>query len=307
MLYHFSQGLSYDDVLLEPAYSDVLPSEVSTRSVLTSQVELKIPILSAAMDTVTEHEMAAALGDKGGAGVIHRNMPPEDQAEQVKLVKKGSPGEFMIETRIVGAAVAPADYKKRMPLLREAGVDFVVLDTAHGDSRNVLDTVSAIKREYSIPVVGGNVATAGGTRRLIEAGADAVKVGVGPGSICTTRIVAGVGVPQLSAVMNCAEEARRYGIPVIADGGIRYSGDIVKAIAAGASSVMLGNLLAGIRETPGMVFEQDGQLYKQYRGMGSEGALKAGGADRYQTGKDEIPVPEGVVLQRCRCTIRVRN
>jgi len=306
MVYQFPRGLSYDDVLLEPAYSEVLPSQVSTRTFLTPQLELAIPIISAAMDTVTEHEMAASLGDNGGAGVIHRNMTPQAQAEQVQMAKSAvrsssetaaknrAAGSATSEARIVGAAVAPADYMTRMPLLCEAGVDFVVIDTAHGDSKNVLDTVAAIKREYSVPVVGGNVATAGGTRRLIEAGADAVKVGVGPGSICTTRVVAGVGVPQLSAVMNCAAEADRYGIPVIADGGIRYSGDIVKAIAAGASSVMLGNLLAGIRETPGMVFEQDGQLYKRYRGMGSEGALKAGGADRYQSGKDDIPVPEGV-------------
>jgi len=294
MISQFPRGLSYDDVLLEPAYSEVLPSEVSTQTFLTAGQRLSIPVLSAAMDTVTEYEMAVAMGNQGGTGVIHRNMTPSLQAEQVSLAKNAADSDFPGTGRLVGAAVAPADFRVRMPLLLEAGVDFVVIDTAHGDSKNVLETISGIKKEYSIPVIGGNVATAGGTRRLIEAGADAVKVGVGPGSICTTRVVAGVGVPQLSAVMNCAAEARPHGIPVIADGGIRYSGDIVKAIAAGASSVMLGNLLAGLRETPGMVFEQDGQLYKKYRGMGSEGALKQGGADRYQTGKDEIPVPEGV-------------
>lgn len=294
MVIRFPQGLSYDDVLLEPSYSEVLPAEVSTGTELVAGLKLSIPVLSAAMDTVTEYEMAAALGDIGGAGVIHRNMPIAEQAEQVRLAKSIDVKDMVGGKRVVGAAVAPVDYKSRMPLLCEAGVDFVVIDTAHGDSKNVLEAITSIKKGWNVPVVGGNVATAGGTRRLIDAGSDAVKVGVGPGSICTTRVVAGVGVPQFTAVMNCAGEAERDGIPVIADGGIRYSGDIVKAIAAGASSVMLGNLLAGIRETPGMVFEQEGQLYKQYRGMGSEGALKAGGADRYQTSKDGIPVPEGV-------------
>lgn len=294
MIRQIPQGLSYDDVLLEPAYSEILPSEVSTSARLTTGLKLDIPILSAAMDTVTESEMAAALGDAGGSGVIHRNMNAERQAAEVKKAKSLESTAGSGEGRIVGAAVAPTDFDLRIPLLIEAGVDYVVIDTAHGDSRNVLNTIREIKSRYDIQVIGGNVATAAGTKRLIEAGADAVKVGVGPGSICTTRIVAGIGVPQFTAVMNCAEEAGKYGVPVIADGGIRYSGDIVKAIAAGADSVMLGNLLAGLRETPGRVFEQDGRLYKFYRGMGSEGALKAGGADRYQSGKDEVPVPEGV-------------
>ncbi|MFW6360256.1 MAG: IMP dehydrogenase [Spirochaetota bacterium] len=295
-------AISYDDVLLQPGYSEILPSQADTGSELCRGIQLEIPLLSAAMDTITEADMAVALGDAGGAGVIHRNMSPAQQAEQVERAKQApgaSPGRPAGRTpaqRIVGAAVAPADYERRLPLLQESGVDFLVIDTAHGDSKSVIDTVKAIKQSCSIPVIAGNVATAGGTRRLIEAGADAVKVGVGPGSICTTRIVAGVGVPQLSAVLKCAEAAKPYGIPVIADGGIRYSGDIVKALAAGASTVMLGNLLSGYQEAPGEVFEQDGQLFKLYRGMGSEGAMKAGGADRYQDSSSQLgaPVPEGV-------------
>jgi IMP dehydrogenase len=173
-------------------------------------------------------------------------------------------------------------------------VDFVVLDTAHGDTKNVIDAIAEIKKQFSIPVIGGNVARKEGTRRLIEAGADAVKVGVGPGSICTTRIVAGIGVPQFSAVWECAEEAAKNGIPVIADGGIKYSGDIAKAVGAGASSVMIGNLFAGLKEAPGKEILFDGRIYKEYRGMGSIGAINDGAGDRYLIGKDEKPVPEGI-------------
>ncbi len=290
-------AISYDDVLLQPGYSEILPSQADTKTRFCRGVELEIPVLSAAMDTITEADMAIALGDAGGAGVIHRNMSPAQQAAQVERAKQapGASGQHSAR-RKVGAAVAPADFERRLPLLQESGVDFLVIDTAHGDSKSVIDTVKAIKQSCSIPVIAGNVATAGGTRRLSEAVADAVKVGVGPGSICTTRIVAGVGVPQLSAVLKCAEAAKPYGIPVIADGGIRYSGDIVKALAAGASAVMLGNLLSGYQEAPGEVFEQDGELFKLYRGMGSEGAMKAGGADRYQDSAHQAgaPVPEGV-------------
>jgi IMP dehydrogenase len=195
---------------------------------------------------------------------------------------------------IVGAAVSPQDYKARMPLLKNARIDFVVMDTAHGDSKNVMDAIKDIKKEYDIPVIGGNVASKEGTRRLIEAGADAVKVGIGPGSICTTRIVAGVGVSQFSAVWDCAEEAARSGIPVIADGGIKYSGDITKAIGAGADLVMIGNLFAGLREAPGQEILFDGRIYKEYRGMGSLGAIHDGSGDRYQMSKDEIVSPEGI-------------
>jgi len=195
---------------------------------------------------------------------------------------------------IVGAAVSPEDYKVRLPILIEARVDFIVVDTAHGDTKNVIHAIREIKKEYDIPVIGGNVVSRDGTRRLIDAGADAIKVGVGPGSTCTTRVVAGVGVPQFSAVWDCAEEAAQGGIPIIADGGIKFSGDICKAIGAGADVVMLGNLFAGLKEAPGDEIIFDGRIYKEYRGMGSLGAIQEGSGDRYQMGKDDIPVPEGI-------------
>jgi IMP dehydrogenase len=195
---------------------------------------------------------------------------------------------------IVGAAVSPQDIQVRLPLLKNTRADFVVLDTAHGDSKSVMDAIRTIKEQFAIPVIGGNVASKEGTRRLIEAGADAVKIGIGPGSICTTRIVAGVGVPQFTAVWDCAEEAAKYDIPVIADGGIKFSGDISKAIGAGANAVMIGNLFAGLKEAPGHEIIFDGRIYKEYRGMGSLGAIQDGGGDRYQITKDETPVPEGI-------------
>jgi IMP dehydrogenase len=195
---------------------------------------------------------------------------------------------------LVGAAVSPQDYDTRLPLLKAAKVDFVVLDTAHGDTRNVLDAVTGIKKKFAVPVIGGNVASRAGTRRLLDAGADAIKIGIGPGSICTTRVVAGVGVPQFTAVWECAEEAAGSGIPVIADGGIKFSGDITKAIGAGADLVMIGNLFAGVKEAPGREIIFDGRIYKEYRGMGSLGAIKDGSGDRYQLQKDEEPTPEGI-------------
>ncbi|MCL2411064.1 MAG: IMP dehydrogenase, partial [Treponema sp.] len=195
---------------------------------------------------------------------------------------------------IVGAAISPQDYEVRLPLLKKAKVDFVVIDTAHGDSKNVMEAVRQIKKNYNVPVIGGNVATKEGTKRLIEAGVDAVKAGIGPGSICTTRVVAGIGVPQFTAVLDCAEEASKSKIPVIADGGIKFSGDITKAIGAGASVVMIGNLFAGLKEAPGSEIIYDGRIYKEYRGMGSMGAIKDGAGDRYQITKDEEPVPEGI-------------
>ncbi|GAB1484699.1 IMP dehydrogenase [Treponema sp.] len=195
---------------------------------------------------------------------------------------------------VVGAAISPQDFEIRMPLLKQAKVDFVVLDTAHGDTKGVIDAVRAIKERFAVPIIAGNVATKEAVRRLIEAGADAIKVGIGPGSICTTRIVAGVGVPQFTAVWDCAEEAAKSHIPVIADGGVKFSGDITKAIAAGASVVMIGNLFAGLKEAPGREIIYDGRIYKEYRGMGSLGAIKDGSGDRYQIAKDESPVPEGM-------------
>lgn len=407
----FEETLSYDDVLLVPAYSEVIPKDCEVTARLAGEIRLTIPVLSAAMDSVTEEQMAIAIALEGGAGVIHRNLSPEVQAAQVADVKRylnwiidtpvtiekdqtaGDVRKIMARYRvsglpvvdedrklcgivtsrdmrfcrddtlqvkdimtpnpivetdtpdfesaqekfntykieklpvvdregyltglitvkdiekhqrfpnaaidrngrlIVGAAISPQDYERRLPLLLKSKVDFVVLDTAHGDSRNVVEAVREIKRRFEVVVVAGNVATREGTRRLIDAGADAIKVGVGPGSICTTRIVSGIGVPQFSAVMWCAEEAEKRGIPVIADGGIKYSGDVTKAIAAGANTVMVGNLLAGLKESPGKEIIFEGRIFKQYRGMGSLGAIRDGSGDRYQLSKDEEPVPEGI-------------
>ncbi|MDR0644398.1 MAG: IMP dehydrogenase [Treponema sp.] len=407
----FTEALSYDDVLLVPNYSNILPKDCDVRTILCADIALNAPIISAAMDTVTEEKLAIALALEGGSGVIHRNLNPSAQAQQVANVKRylnwiidtpitvnadalvhdikvmmdkfnvsgmpvvdkndrllgiitsrdlrfckneslpvldvmtndviveeGNPSVASAREKfdrhrieklpvvdeqgrltglitvkdmekhanfpkaatdkagrlIVGAAVSPQDYRIRMPLLKNAKVDYVVLDTAHGDSQNVCDAVTSIKKEFGTPVIGGNVATEEGTRRLIDAGADAVKVGVGPGSICTTRIVAGVGVPQFSAVWDCAEEAAKSGVPVIADGGVKFSGDITKAIGAGANVVMIGNLFAGLKEAPGSEIIYDGRIYKSYRGMGSIGAIKDGAGDRYQISKDEKPVPEGI-------------
>ncbi|MCL2184533.1 MAG: IMP dehydrogenase [Treponema sp.] len=407
----YSEGLSYDDVLLQPGYSEILPKDCNVKTVLCAGINLDVPIISAAMDTVTEEKLAIAIALEGGAGVIHRNLKPDEQARQVASVKRflnwiidspvtvpegayvrdvrvlvdtfgvsglpvvdndgklkgiitnrdlrfcrddslpvvnamtsevvvisGEPTvekvrekfyEFRIEKLpvvdseghltglitvtdmeknenfpnaavdksgrlIVGAAISPQDYKVRLPLLKKAKVDFVVIDTAHGDSKNVMEAIRQIKKEYNIPVIGGNVATKEGTQRLIDAGVDAVKTGIGPGSICTTRVVAGIGVPQFTAVLDCAEVAAKAKIPVIADGGIKFSGDITKAIGAGASVVMIGNLFAGLKESPGSEIFFDGRIYKEYRGMGSMGAIADGAGDRYQISKDEEPVPEGI-------------
>ena len=406
------ETLSYDDVLLEPGYSEILPRETDVSTILVKGVRLNVPVISAAMDTVTEEKMAVALALEGAAGVIHRNLKPSVQAEQVSNAKRylnwiiespvtveddrtiGDVKQIMhrynvsglpvitkggklvgiitgrdlrfcrddslfvrdvmtkemvvtegkptvddarqkfdkhrieklpvIDTEghltglitvkdmekqelfpnaardtkgrlIVGAAISNNDWSVRLPLLTEVHVDFVVLDTSHGDSKGVIDAVRAIKKEYpDLPVIGGNVVTKEGTRHLIEAGADAVKIGVGPGSICTTRVVSGVGAAQFSAVCECAEEAAKSNIPVIADGGIKFSGDISKAIGAGANAVMIGNLFAGLKEAPGREIIFDGRIYKEYRGMGSLGAIKDGSGDRYGIAKDETPVPEGI-------------
>ncbi len=404
------ETLSYDDVLLLPGHADFLPTEADVRTELAPGVSLNVPVLSAAMDTVTEDGLAIALALQGGLGVIHRNMSPQLQANQVHKVKRflnwvieapmvveleqtlgevwhamqhngisGLPvvqrgelkgiitsrdmrfcSDFSLSVRevmtadpvviqgnpsisaakakfdehkieklpvvddegrltglitvkdiekheayphaatdssgrlLVGAAVGPNDLEKRLPLLLESKVDVIVIDTAHGDSANVVRSIEYIKSHAPVTVVGGNVATAEGTRRLIDAGADAVKVGVGPGSICTTRVVAGIGVPQFSAVRWASEEAAKHGVPVIADGGIKYSGDVTKALAAGAHAVMIGNLFAGLREAPGREVIYEGRIFKTYRGMGSVGAMKEGSADRYASAEGEEPVPEGV-------------
>ena len=414
------EAFTFDDVLLKPGLSDILPSEADIRSRVTRAISLNIPIMASAMDTVTESRLAIAMAQSGGMGVIHRNLTPIEQAEEVRQVKKfesgmvvnpvtigpdatlaealslmkshgisgipvvengGRPGrlvgiltnrdvrfasdpsqkihELMThqnlitvrdgveqqeakrllhthrieklvvvdnEGRCVGlitvkdiekAVAHPLACKDAQGRLRvaaattvgetgyerterliDAGVDVVVVDTAHGHSRHVLNAVNRIKRlSNAVQVVAGNVATEGGAQALIDAGADCIKVGIGPGSICTTRIVAGVGVPQLAAVMAAVEEANKHGIPVIADGGIKFSGDVAKAIAAGASAVMVGSLLAGTDETPGEVFLWQGRSYKAYRGMGSVGAMARGSADRYfqQDIKDSLKlVPEGI-------------
>ncbi len=415
-------GLTFDDVLLQPSLSDVLPSEVDVTTNLTRSIKLAIPIVAAAMDTVTEGPLAIAMAQAGGIGVIHRNLKPEEQAQHIRQVKKFESGmvvnpvtisphatlkdalSLMKSFRISGIPVVeganangqgklvgvltnrdvrfatnPAqpvhelmtksnlitvkdnigrddakrllhrhriekllvvddDYQciglitvkdiekaeqhpfackdeqgrlrvaaatsvgddgfRRSEHLMDAGADLIVVDTAHGHSQRVLDAVKRIKRASNVvQVIAGNVATAEGTLALIDAGADAVKIGIGPGSICTTRIVAGVGVPQLTAVMEAAEAAAKHGVPVIADGGIKYSGDIAKALASGAACVMIGSLLAGTDESPGEVYLHQGRSYKSYRGMGSLGAMALGSADRYFQSEvaDALKlVPEGI-------------
>jgi IMP dehydrogenase len=388
--------LTFDDVLMKPGASSVLPGEVSTKTRITRDIQLSIPIISAAMDTVTEARLAIAMAQAGGLGVIHKNLEPQEQAEQVRQVKRfeseelhhisGIPvvsgsgtlvgivtnrdvrfatdpkikvAELMTKDNLVtvregvdlGEArrllnkykiekliVVDESYKcvglitvtdmekaahhphaakdehgrlrvaaatgtgdkgfARAELLIDAGVDLVVVDTAHGHSIHVIDQVRRIKKlSNKVQIMAGNVATGEATEALIDAGADAVKIGIGPGSICTTRVVAGVGVPQRSAIMDCAEAPAKAGVPVIADGGIKYSGDLAKALAAGAGVAMIGSLLAGTDESPGEVFLYQGRSYKSYRGMGSVGAMARGSADRYfqQEVKDQLKlVPEGI-------------
>src|SRR5919199_870666 len=296
-------GLTFDDVLLLPAESDVVPGTADTSTQLSRRVRLKVPLVSSPMDTVTESRMAIAMARAGGLGVLHRNLAPEEQAAQVEVVKRSeagmvtdpvtcSPDDTLADVdalcsryRISGLPVGVGEesYARAMTLV-EAGVDVLMVDTAHGHSRRVLEMVAKLRAEIgdSVDVVGGNVATRAGAQALVEAGADAVKVGVGPGSICTTRVVAGVGVPQISAIYEADQVCRPAGVPVIGDGGIQYSGDIAKAIAAGASSVMLGSLLAGTTESPGQVIFVGGKQYKTYRGMGSIGAMQSrGGAKSF--------------------------
>ena len=292
-------GLTYDDVLLLPDASEVVPSEVITRTRLTRNIEIDIPIASSAMDTVTESKMAIAMAAAGGIGIVHRNLSIEDQVKEVKNVLTAN------KDGLVGAAVGVGDDGfARAKALIEAGVNVVVVDTAHGHHRAVLEAIERIRKEFKdIDIIGGNVATRAGAQALINAGADAVKVGVGPGSICTTRVVAGVGVPQITAIMEAHKATVKAGIPLIADGGLQYSGDIPKAIVAGADCVMLGSLLAGCDESPGEIIEIDGRKFKGYRGMGSLGAMQSRGEiksyskDRYMQddvlSEDKL-VPEGI-------------
>lgn len=289
-------GLTFDDVLLLPGPSEVVPSEVETGTWLTRKIKLEIPLVSSAMDTVTESQMAIALAKAGGIGIIHRNLAIDEQVVHVKLAKNMG---------LVGAAVGVGeDGFKRAQALIDADVDVVVVDTAHGHHRAVLEAIERVKKfSPETQVIGGNVATRSGAQALINAGADGVKVGVGPGSICTTRVVAGVGVPQVTAIMETNKACSKAGVPLIADGGLQYSGDIVKAIVAGANTVMLGSLFAGCDESPSELIEIDGAKYKVYRGMGSLGAMQNRGEqksyskDRYMQddvlSEDKL-VPEGI-------------
>lgn len=299
-----SEGITFDDVLLVPAKSDILPGDVSLKTTLTKNIQLNIPVLSAAMDTVTESEMAKEMAILGGAGVIHKNLSFEQQALEVSKVKKikvrktdGATAAIDQEgSLVVGAAVSPGeDTLKRVEALVKAKVNFIVVDSAHGHSDGILKTVKSIRQAYpDLDIIAGNIATKQAAQDLVAAGANCVKVGIGPGSICTTRVVSGVGVPQISAIMEVYDYCHTNNIPFIADGGIKYSGDVVKALGAGANVVMLGSLLAGTKEAPGESIELDGKLYKTYVGMGSLAAMNRGSSDRYfQKGNKKL-VPEGI-------------
>ncbi|MFW5894968.1 MAG: IMP dehydrogenase [Bacillota bacterium] len=307
------EALTFDDVLLVPNYSEVLPSETELSTRLTRSIALNIPILSSAMDTVTESAMAIVMAKVGGIGFIHKNLSPEAQADMVRTVKNhplkvdqedATNGYKNAATDskgrlLCGAAVGVgADTLERAQALIDAEVDIITVDSAHGHSKGVIDMVRTLKaKHHALPVIAGNIVTKSAAQALIDAGADALKVGVGPGSICTTRVIAGIGMPQVSAVMEVYEVAKEHGIPLIADGGIKYSGDIAKALAAGADTVMLGSLLAGSKESPGEILVEKGLKYKVYQGMGSLAAMKRGSSDRYfqnQTSEAKKLVPEGI-------------
>lgn len=297
-------ALTFDDVLLVPQYSEITPDMADVSTKLTNTFKMNVPFLSAAMDTVSEHKLVTALALAGGLGVIHKNMSITDQAKEVEMVKNyefdnEKNKRVLIDKKgrlCVGAAIGvTADMMDRVHALMDAGVDVFVLDSAHGDSKNIINVIKNLRLEYpSMELIAGNVATYEGALDLMKAGASAVKVGMGPGSICTTRIIAGIGVPQLQAVMDCARASKEMNIPIIADGGIKYSGDVVKALAAGANTVMLGGLFATCEEAPGDIYESNGKKYRTYRGMGSIEAMAKGSTDRYfQTGHKKF-VAEGV-------------
>lgn len=300
------EGYTFDDLLLVPSFSSVVPIDTKLHTKLTKKITLNIPVLSAAMDTVTEKEMAIALASFGGLGIIHKNMTIEEQEAHVRAVKShvvdpNCKDAALDEHKrlLVGAAIGVSkDTYERVNKLYEAGVDIIAVDSAHGHSKGVIETIKQIRTLFpNLDIIGGNVVTAQAAIDLIYAGATAIKVGVGPGSICTTRVVAGVGVPQLTAINDVYQVAKQYHIGIIADGGIKLSGDITKAIAAGADCVMLGGLLAGTKETPGEIIELNGSYVKAYVGMGSLTAMKKGSSDRYfQGGVTELKklVPEGI-------------
>ena len=302
------KGLTFDDVLLIPAESHVLPNEVDLSTQLADNLKLHIPLISAGMDTVTEGPMAIAMALQGGLGVVHKNMSIQAQASEVANVKSvvvpasATKAAVDDQNRLLCAAAVgvTSDTFERAEALLKAGADVIVIDTAHGHSAGVLRKIKEIRDHFpDVTLIAGNVATGEATAALFDAGVDVVKVGIGPGSICTTRVVAGVGVPQITAIYDAASVAREYGKPIIADGGIKYSGDVVKALAAGGNAVMLGSMLSGTTEAPGEVFEDHGKKYKAYRGMGSVGAMAQahGSSDRYfQGGVNEANklVPEGI-------------
>ncbi|MEI7668447.1 MAG: IMP dehydrogenase, partial [Erysipelotrichaceae bacterium] len=300
------EGYTFDDVLLVPAYSAVVPAKVHLQTKLSSNIHLNIPVLSAAMDTVTEARMAIALALSGGIGIIHKNMSIAQQAAMITEVKSAKISHDHPDTAtdkhhrcLVGAAVGvKEDTLARVKALVEAGVDVIAVDSAHGHSKGVIETIGLIHHAYpNLDIIGGNIVTQAAALDLIKAGCTILKVGVGPGSICTTRVVAGVGVPQLTAINDVYQITKDLNVSVIADGGIKFSGDVVKALAAGADAVMLGGLLAGCEETPGEVVEVYGQKVKSYVGMGSLSAMQRGSSDRYfQGGQKELTklVPEGI-------------
>lgn len=297
-------ALTFDDVLLVPQYSEITPDMADVSTKLTNTFKMNVPFLSAAMDTVSEHKLVTALALAGGLGIIHKNMSIADQAKEIEMVKNY---EFdnekykrvLIDKKgrlCVGAAIGvTADMMDRVHALMDAGVDVFVLDSAHGDSKNIINAIKKLRLEYpSMELIAGNVATYEGALDLMKAGASAVKVGMGPGSICTTRIIAGIGVPQLQAVMDCARASKEMNVPIIADGGIKYSGDVVKALAAGANTVMLGGLFATCEEAPGDIYESNEKKYRTYRGMGSIEAMAKGSTDRYFQTDHKKFVAEGV-------------
>ena len=285
-----NEALTFDDVLLLPRYSNILPSETDISLSLTKNIKLKTPFLSSAMDTVTESSMAIAMAKSGGIGIIHRNLDIKKQSKEVEKVKR--------KKLFVGAAIGTnTDDLKRAKLLIDSGVDLIVIDTAHGHSKKVLKILSKVKKNNKTPICVGNIATAEAAKRLFNSGADVIKVGIGPGSICTTRMVAGIGVPQISAIMQVYDALKGKKIKIISDGGIKFSGDIAKAIGAGADAIMMGSIFAGTQESPGKKFKIKNKFYKQYRGMGSIGAMSAGSSNRYfqKNYKDKSKfVPEGV-------------
>ncbi len=286
------EALTFDDVTLSPKYSEILPSEVDTSIKLTENLKLKIPLLSSAMDTVTESKMAIAIAKAGGLGIIHRNLNIRNQILEIEKVKK--------HKLLVGAAVGagPNEFKRAEAILKK-NIDMIVVDTAHGHTKKVSEIIKFIKKKKNkrTTLCAGNIATPEAAKFLLKLGVDIIKVGIGPGSICTTRLVAGIGVPQLSAILNIRNSIKNKKVKIISDGGIKYSGDLAKAFAAGADAVMIGSLFAGTDETPGKLIKKNGKLFKSFRGMGSVGAMNKGSADRYFQSKQKDSskyVPEGV-------------